>query len=371
MTNKIVYPNYNKCLTNVACSILKHFKLPHSHNSLPILDTYLEKTNYKNVLLLVYDGLGVDIIKKNLKEDSFLSRNVKDTITSVFPSTTAAATTSLLSGLNPCEHGWIGYDIYFKDIDKNVSIFSNKIKDTDEDAASYNVVNKLLSYETILDKINSLNKYKAYGLFPFGKNSYKDLNDMHKKIKEICSLDGKKYIYAYYNEPDHTMHRNGTNVDITKKLIEKLNTTTEQLVKELNDTLVIILADHGHIDTKVINLEIEYPDFTMMLKTNTSIEGRACAFWIKQEYKEIFANEFNKLFSKDFILIPSEDVLKNKMLGNGTHHPNLQASLGDYIAIGVGNRYFELHYYPDDMITHHAGITEDEMNIPLIIIEKH
>jgi hypothetical protein len=49
-------------------------------------------------------------------------------------------------------------------------------------------------------KINKQNIAKAYSLFPFGKDCYKDLDNMHQKIKHLCQLDGKKYIYAYYND---------------------------------------------------------------------------------------------------------------------------------------------------------------------------
>ncbi len=370
MKNTIIYPDYNHCLTNVACSILKHFKLPYKHNTLHFLDSFMEKRNYKNIIVLVYDGLGLDIIRKNLSLESFLLKNVKGEITSVFPSTTAAATTSLLSGLNPCEHGRIGYDIYFKSINKNVSIFSNTIKDTDIEAAPYNVVDTFLPYESILTQINSAGQYKAYGLFPFGKNHYQDLDDMLSQIKKISTLDQKKYIYAYYNEPDHSMHQNGTCSENTKKLIKELNIKTENFVKELNESLIIILADHGHIDTKVINLELEYPEFVKLIEGNTSIEGRACAFWVREQNRTIFENTFNSLFSKDFILLKTDEVLEKKLFGDGVENHNFEASLGDYIALGTGNRYFELHYYPDDMKAHHAGITENEMVIPLIIIEK-
>lgn len=373
MVNEIIYPDYENCLTNVACSILKHFNLPVTHKTIPYLDGILTKNEYKNILMIVYDGLGLEIIKKNLPNNTFFSKNIKHTITSVFPSTTASATTSLLSGLNPCEHGWVGYDIYFKEINKNVSIFSNKIKDTDIEAAPHNVANTYLSYENVIDRINNTAEYKAYSLFPFGKESYKNLEDMHEKIQQLCKLDGKKYIYAYYNEPDHTMHRNGTTGEITKPLIERLNNTTEKLIDNIDDTLVVILADHGHIDTKVVNLEIEYPDFVKLIDGNTSIEGRACAFWVKEENRKNFEMQFNQLFSKDFILLNKEEVLNKKIFGDGYQNKNFEASIGDYLAIGIGNKYFELHYYPDDMITHHAGITKDEMIIPLIIVEtkKH
>ena len=165
------------------------------------------------------------------------------------------------------------------------------------------------------------------------------------------------------------MHRNGTKGSKTTPLIAELNKTTEKLVQELEDTLVVILADHGHIDTKVINLEVEYPEFVKLLDGNTSIEGRACAFWVKEENRSQFVKEFNRLFSDDFMLMTKQEVLEKKLFGYGKENPNFEASIGDFLAVGVGNTYFELHYYPDDMITHHAGLTADEMLIPLIIVE--
>lgn len=35
MVSEFLYPDYDNCLTNVACSILKHFKIPVTHNTIP------------------------------------------------------------------------------------------------------------------------------------------------------------------------------------------------------------------------------------------------------------------------------------------------------------------------------------------------
>ena len=48
-------------------------------------------------------------------------------IDAVFPATTTASTTSVLSGKNPNEHGWLGWDLYFKEFDKTISIFPNMV----------------------------------------------------------------------------------------------------------------------------------------------------------------------------------------------------------------------------------------------------
>ena len=60
--------------------------------------------------------------------------------------------------------------------------------------------------KTIVKEINDEGKYKAYELFPFGKDSYNNIDEMFERIEKLCSKDEKKYIYAYDEEPDYSMH---------------------------------------------------------------------------------------------------------------------------------------------------------------------
>ena len=48
----IRYTNYNKCLTNVANSILKYYDLKTYHSTLKELDDILEEKRYKNIILM-------------------------------------------------------------------------------------------------------------------------------------------------------------------------------------------------------------------------------------------------------------------------------------------------------------------------------
>jgi len=105
--------DYNNSLLALIASVQKHYGVPTSHKTLKTLDDLLEK-NYKNVVVMLFDGLGTAVLKKHLPEEAFLRRHLKETISSVFPPTTVAATVTLGSGLSPIEHGWLGWSLYFK-----------------------------------------------------------------------------------------------------------------------------------------------------------------------------------------------------------------------------------------------------------------
>lgn len=160
--------NYNECLTNLACSIRKYFNLSYNHNTIEFVDKILEEKKPKNVVTILYDGMGANILKRTLNENDFLVKNMKKSITTVFPATTVAATTSMVTGLNPIETGMIGWNTYYKDIDKIITTFLNfeKIDPTFTPLVEAKKVRqKYMKEKTIVESINEEGKYKAYGLY--------------------------------------------------------------------------------------------------------------------------------------------------------------------------------------------------------------
>ena len=79
----------------------------------------------KNVIVLLLDGMGKLILEESLDEKGSFRSHLAGSYNSVFLSTTVAATTSILSGQQPCEHSWLGWDCYYPQIDKNVTVFLN------------------------------------------------------------------------------------------------------------------------------------------------------------------------------------------------------------------------------------------------------
>ena len=91
-------PDYDNCIVNLSNSLLKAFGAETVAPTLKAADRLLEK-DYKNVVVLLMDAMGISILEKHLQPDGFLRSHLEVSYSSVFPPTTVAATTSMLSGL--------------------------------------------------------------------------------------------------------------------------------------------------------------------------------------------------------------------------------------------------------------------------------
>ncbi len=354
--------NYDACLTNLACSIQKYFGIKPKHKTLDFVDEILAREKPAKVAVILFDGMGSKILERTLPETSFFRQHLVKNITSVFPATTTAATTSIRTGLNPIEHGWLGWTMYIKPIDKIITLFLNSEKGHDGEICQdfLTVKNQLVS-RTIVDEINEKNGH-AVELFPFGKDPYHGLDDMLEKINS----SNAQYIYAYDDEPDHTMHDFGPDDSRVKNLISERDTKVAKLCQNLKNTLVIIVADHGHLKIEHIFLK-NYPELLALLERTTSLEQRAVSFKIKPGKEKDFEQLFNKLFGNDFQLYPKSDIIASGLFGDGQPNELFDAALGDYIAIAENSNKALVSEDDEILVSQHAGYTDDEILVPLII----
>lgn len=188
--------DYNNNIVNLVCSILKHFGAEYGHGTLEEVDRLLEE-NYKNVVVLILDGLCADALQNHLPADSFFRKNIIKEYFTVFPPTTTAATTTMETGLTPIEHGWLGWSLYFSEIDKIVDAFTNMEKDKRIQVADYHVANRYIPYKSIYEKIKDAGRANAYSVSHFGSNKIDTFDELVGEIEILCAASERKYIYGY------------------------------------------------------------------------------------------------------------------------------------------------------------------------------
>ena len=368
-------PDYDNCIVNLSNSILKAFGAETSAPTLKMADKLLEK-EYKNVVVLLMDAMGISILEKHLEPDGFLRSHLAGAYSSVFPPTTVAATTSMLSGLYPNEHGWLGWDMYYPELDKNVTVFLNKEQLREDEngelvepapAADFNAAFKYTPYKNIITRINEAGG-RAYASMPYLEPFPQDLEAILTRVGDLCSKPEKKFIYAYWNEPDGTMHVKGPDGSVVHDLMHELEDRLEKFASGLSDTLLLITADHSQIECDNYCL-MDYPEIMKCLVRMPSVEPRTMSFWVKDEYKDAFPEIFRNAFGDKFWILTKEEVMKRKLFGTGKDHGLFSSMLGDYICISVSDAaVFLTHAEMEIMPGGHAGLTQTELDIPLIAV---
>ena len=114
----------------------------------------------------------------------------------------------------------------------------------------------------------------------------------------------------------------------------------------------------------------DYPEIEKCLLRNTSIEPRAVNFFIKPDMKEEFVENFNKTFGNDFDLYDMDDVINSHLFGTGEENEIFRDALGDYLAIAKTNKTL-LYTGSEELVSQHAGYTDDEILVPLVVIKTN
>ncbi len=369
---------YNQnSLINLSNSILKHFGAKPFHDTIPEVDELLK--GHKKVVAVLFDGMGQNIVRKHLKEDSFIRSHYVTTINSTFPPTTAAATTAFLTGKYPIETGWLGWDLYFKDYDRNIILFRSIDFNTGElliKEGEQNIANKYFPITSIFELIEKANP-NAKGInisrYPIQQDGPKYLLSTGvNKLTKVLKENDECFVYFYWDSPDREMHENGIDHQKTKYQVHKAQRFLEKVFEKNPDTLFIFLADHGHINVKYFDI-CKKEDIYSLLDKPLSLEKRTVSFFVKKDKKEQFRELFNKYYGEYFELLTKEEMLKLKAFGEGTPAEGATETLGDFIAVAIREygMYASKELAHLDLFKgHHAGGTSEERLIDISIFKN-
>jgi hypothetical protein len=348
-----------------------------------------------NLILLVIDGLGADWLTRH-SPDGILNRARRGTITSVFPPTTAAAITTYLTGDAPLQHGLTGWHTYLRELGCVMTVLPGKPR---YGGASYRRAGidpiKLFGHLSVFDRIQTRSIVVSPHFI-----AHSDFNLAHRGRAEILAFDGlrdlfrqtlrvlrthrrwgrpsqpePKYLYLYWPALDTIGHEQGIeSTAAVAHLAEIEQAVADFLTAAGTETLLLVCADHGQIDTTpddIIDLA-DYPALTDCLLLPLCGEPRAAFCYVRADRARVFEDECRQVLGDRVDLLPSRQLVEDGLFGFGAHHPRFMDRVGDYCLLPRGNRVVRdclPSETPHAQIGVHGGLSASELMVPLCVLQ--
>lgn len=370
MNYRVAYPSYKNCILNSVNAVRDYLNLPVYHDLDQDVSLWLKEHQFKQLIILLIDGMGYSLVDQNCEVNGFFKTYCKKKIETVYPPTTSAATTSVLTGKAPIETAWFGWQQYFKEIDEHLIMFLNRRYYENSFYPNTHYTYQRVPIVNMIDELNQNNR-KALEVFPaFRANGVHSFTEMVDRLIQYSQSQEYEFIYGYWDGYDSAMHQMGASSKRCHAIINSMDKLCERFKSELDSqTGLIILADHGHMDVHFKNLA-DYPELVNCFEKLPALETRTISFMIKPEKKALFSKLFQAQFKDTFILYTKKEALDSHLFGMGKIHPQADDFLGDFIACAISDLCL---YYSDNeneevvFKGNHAGMCDIEMKIPLIL----
>lgn len=236
------------------------------------------ETDVENVVVLLVDGYGYEQWTRDHRDHGLLTelteRGTVTPLTSIYPSETAAAITTVHTGRQPVEHGLLGWFQYHEGVGDLVqtlpfaTLDGRPITETDptadaswlfdtgaptvyERAADRDVTSTVVMPAEITGPPHSEPALRGAEIL-----GYDGLDGMARRVRErVENADGPTYTYGYVPHVDAVAHEHGTESErYQEQLAAVLSSVRRELVDALDAetaerTLLLVTADHGHVNT--------------------------------------------------------------------------------------------------------------------------
>jgi len=201
-------------------------------------------------VLLVIDGLGAEQLAARHHLAPMLSSLEGDPITTVAPSTTGAALTSISTGAAPSQHGVVGYRIRTGAETLNVLRWSTESGDARERIRP-DEFQQLPCFSQRKPTVITRTEFAGSGftlahLADVDLRGYRLTSTLVTEVRHAVAL-GASFVYAYYDGIDKVAHEYGLDDHYDAELA-----AVDRLVADLLDVLptgtaLVVTADHGQV----------------------------------------------------------------------------------------------------------------------------
>ena len=349
------------CITNVVPALLDLYEGDRDWIPSPLLDA-------ERVVLLVIDGLGWNQLQPRLHLTPTLAAMSSTAITTVAPSTTATALTSIATGLPPGEHGVMGYRIAVGSDVLNVLRWSVDGRD----ARTSIVPGDLQPHAPFGGQrppVLTRAEFDGSGftlahLDPVRFTGYRTLGTLTAELVRLTAA-GEPLVYAYYEGLDKVSHEYGLGAQYDEELIWIDHLVARLLEVLPAGTALAVTADHGQVETG--DNVIELPSDVLTNVAMQSGEGRFRWLHARSGRVRALAEASESLLGAHAWVRTREQAIDE-----GWYGPKVTDAaanrLGDVLLAAKGTVAF---FDPRDtgpyvLVGRHGSLTPDEMLVPLL-----
>ncbi len=359
MSMEPILPDYkDRCVSRLIPSILDFAEVP---SWVPV-----DALSSRTVVLLVLDGLGWHQLQEHKEIFKTLPHFEADFITTVAPSTTATALTSITTGAPPGEHGIVGYRIPVENGILNSLRWSTGAGVGKPDPFDFQL---LPVFDNQQPKVITSIEHEGSG---FSKahlrnsrfSGYRDRSELLEIVIESVE-NSEPFVYVYWDGIDRIAHEFGF-TDRYLSELEECDAMIAELLERLpSDVALLVTSDHGQVEVGDQMLELTPTLNSLILKQS----GEARFRWLHARpgaeedlylsARERFGN-FGWVMSKDQIL--NEGWFGPKI------DEEVKTRLGDVALVAREKVGFTdpAEKMPFQLITRHGSLTKEEMHVPLL-----
>ena len=319
------------------------------------------------VVLLVIDGLGWDALVERRGSLAAFDACDGGPITTVAPSTTAAALTSITTGLAPSQHGLIGYRVRVDGHVLNALSWQTDARP----APDPGVIQRHAPFRGRSVAVVTKHEFRGSGFTEahLRGGEFHGWRTVSSLVGECHRLiaDGASLVYAYYPGVDEVAHRYGLEDGFFDAEVRFADRLVGELVSGLpEDVAVVVTADHGQVHLGADSW-VELGGALDPLVEICSGDGRFRYLHARRGAAAELAAAAREVHGARAWVRSREELLDAGWLGPPPP-PAVLRRIGDVVLAARGDAAFVDPALPYEtrLRSAHGSLTEAEMRVPLL-----
>jgi hypothetical protein len=355
----------------------------------------------RQVICVLIDALALHrfqrwITDRNNKLQGWLERGLIGALTSIVPSTTSAALTTLWTGRSPAEHGILGYEIFLREFGLIANMITHAPAIYDGHSGLLYKAgfepDTFLPVKTIGPHLQTagvdVHAFLHYSISGSGlsrmhypavtAHSFAYPSDLWIDVRDVANhrLEDKRLIWVYHSGVDSLSHRHGPDSEQAKAdFLHFTDMMVTECLEKIEpavaaETLLLLLADHGQLSTrKDPNFELsKHPELSRRLHMSPTGENRLPYLYVKPGQTAAVEEYLERTWPGAFSVLPSSQLLDAGLFGPGTPSERTLDRLGDLTVITHQDAYLWWAAKENPLIGRHGGLSNEEMLVPLMAV---